>query len=223
MQATYQNGNIRTRCPDCDGAITTYAPNDASRTFGSILRDEGHYFGGVQYRRILYVLFKCAGCGRGGLAKLHDNGNLHSGALEWFVPTSIERASLPAGAPNGVTSEYREAELCASIGAWRAASGLLRSTLEKLLRANGYTKGSLADRIDMAASDGVITEARRKRAHEEVRVLGNDVLHDEWREVLADEVALAHHYVHRVAEDLYDDRASVEAILIAKGRLSANT
>jgi len=93
--------------------------------------------------------------------------------------------------------------------------------LEKLLRANGYVKGSLADRIDVAASDGVITEARRKRAHDDVRVLGNDVLHDDWREVKPDEVALAHHYVQRICEDLYDDRLSVEAILTAKKRIPA--
>jgi hypothetical protein len=75
-----------------------------------------------------------------------------------------------------------------------------RSALEKALKANGYMKGSLAARIDEAAGDGVITEARRKRAHEDVRVLGNDVLHDEWRSVTDDEVTAAH-YVQRILED----------------------
>src|SRR5690242_12532652 len=106
MQPIYQNGNITTRCPDCNGAVITYFPSDSSRSFGSILKDERHHFGGIAYARVLYILFKCAGCGRGGLAKLHDNGHVHQGKVEWFFPTSIERASLPAGIPDGVTSEY---------------------------------------------------------------------------------------------------------------------
>jgi hypothetical protein len=126
---------------------------------------------------------------------------------------------IPHTVPSGVQSEFREAELCASAGAWRGASSLLRSTLEKTLRANGYNKGSLADRIDEAAADGTITAARSKRAHEDIRVLGNDVLHDEWREVTAEEFDLAHRYAQRILEDFYDDRPSVEALLISKGRI----
>ena len=220
MQPTYKSLNVSSRCPDCDGAVTTFEHKNASSTHGIVIVDGQHFFEGTPCSRVLYMLMRCAGCGRGGLAKVHDQGNVSNGKLEWFFPTSIEQAKLPPGVPAGVESEYREAELCASIGAWRAASGLMRSTLEKLLRANGYVKGSLADRIDTAAKDGVITEARRRRAHDEVRVLGNDVLHDEWREVGADEALLAHHYVQRVAEDLYDDRPSVEAVLIVNGRLT---
>jgi hypothetical protein len=128
---------------------------------------------------------------------------------------------IPHLVPPGVQSEFRESELCASVGAWRAGSSLLRSTLEKTLRTNGYVKGSLADRIDEAAADAVITAARSKRAHEDIRVLGNDVLHDEWREVTEDEFDLAHHYAQRILEDFYDDRPSVEALLIAKKRIKA--
>ena len=129
-------------------------------------------------------------------------------------------APVPDGLPGGVTAEFREAELCASFEAWRAASALLRSTLEKTLKANGYEKGNLASRINQAAKDGVITQARANKAHEDIRVLGNDVLHDEWREVTEEEVALAHRYAQRILEDLYDDRPSVEAILKATGRIT---
>jgi hypothetical protein len=128
---------------------------------------------------------------------------------------------IPKGVPQGVQSEFKEAELCASVGAWRAASALLRSTLEKTLRANGYSKGSLAERINQASADGAITAARSKRAHEDIRVLGNDVLHDEWRDVTSDEFDQAHHYAQRILEDFYDDRPSVEALLIEKGRVKA--
>ena len=131
----------------------------------------------------------------------------------------MDQFSIPSGLPDGVQREFREAELCASVQAWRAGSALFRSALEKVLRANGYHKGSLADRIDEAAADGVITAARSKRAHDEIRVLGNDILHDDWREVTEDEFELAHHYAQRIFEDLYDDRPSVQALLIGKGRL----
>ncbi len=74
-------------------------------------------------------------------------------------------------------------------------------------------------RIDAAAADGVITAARQRKAHDDIRALGNDVLHDDWREVEADEVEDAHRYMQRILEDLYDDRATVEGILRAKGKL----
>jgi predicted NAD-dependent protein-ADP-ribosyltransferase YbiA (DUF1768 family) len=50
-------------------------------------------------------------------------------------------------------------------------------------------------------------------------LFGNDVLHDEWREVTGEEYEAAHHYVQRIVEDFYDPRAEVEATLIKSGRL----
>jgi hypothetical protein len=99
---------------------------------------------------------------------------------------------------------------------------MFRSVLDKTLRANGYKlKGgtNLEQQIDLAGGDGIITEARRRRAHDEVRVLGNDVLHDEWREIAPEDVDAAHHYVQRILEDFYDDRPSTLTVLRAKGRV----
>jgi hypothetical protein len=109
--------------------------------------------------------------------------------------------------------------VCASVNAWRAGSALLRSVLEKTLKENGDTGGTLDAKIDEAAADSVITASRSLRAHDDIRVLGNDVLHDEWRNVTADEYDRAHHYVQRILEDFYDDGPSAEAILRAKGRI----
>ena len=100
---------------------------------------------------------------------------------------------------------------------------MFRSVLDKTLRANGYKEKrgtNLEQQIDMAAADGVITEARKKRAHEEVRVLGNDVLHDEWHEIPAQDVEAARHYMQRILEDLYDDRESVLGLLRAAKRVA---
>jgi hypothetical protein len=220
MQPGYQDGNVRANCPDCEGAVTTFEVGDRHKEFGSISCERVTQIDGVKYRRIIYQLMRCAGCGRAGLAKILADAKVASGKLDWFFPNALDTAKIPACVPAGVVSEFREAELCASAQAWRSASGMLRSTLEKLLKVNGYNKGSLASKIDEAAADGVITESRKKKAHEDVRVLGNDILHDEWRAVTADEFSLAHHYVQRVIEDFYDDRSSVEAILISKNRIT---
>jgi hypothetical protein len=99
---------------------------------------------------------------------------------------------------------------------------MFRSVLEKTLIVNGYTRksdGDLYARIEAAAADGVITAARRERAHQEIRVLGNDILHDPWREVTEEEYKLARHYAQRILEDFYDHRGEVEKVLQAKKRL----
>jgi hypothetical protein len=76
--------------------------------------------------------------------------------------------------------------------------------------------------IDEAASDGAITTARSIRAHEEIRVLGNDVLHDEWRQISQEEFDLSHRYTQRILEDLYDDRHSVLKLLTARNRTAVD-
>lgn len=133
---------------------------------------------------------------------------------------------LPADVPDGIRREFEEAEKCLANQCHRAAAGLFRSVLDKVMRENGYKlkKGTpLEQQIDLAAEDGVIAESRRKRAHEEIRVLGNDVLHDEWQEIPEEDVQLSRHYCQRILEDFYDDRPTVEAQLTAKKRLPLAT
>ena len=211
------NGTVLTNCPHCN----------AHAAFGMssnpILIDGAHQYQGKQYGRIAFLLLSCGGCRHGVVAKIHDNGNFGGAQVECVHPASVERAGLPKGIPEGIQMEFREAELCAAHCAFRGASALLRSSLEKTLKANGYIKGDLKGKIDDAAADGVLTEARRKRAHEDIRVLGNDVMHDEWRTVAPDEYEQAHHYAQRILEDFYDDRKSVETILIARKRISAQS
>jgi hypothetical protein len=113
----------------------------------------------------------------------------------------------------------------------RAASALFRSTLEKTLKANGYEeiapsgfdRMNLQNKIDKATEEGVITEALRHRAHNEIRVLGNDVLHDNWKTIPDEDVEAAHRYSQRILEAFYDHRQSVEAILVTKHRIADPT
>src|SRR5262249_11175221 len=136
-----------------------------------IVLNRPHDVAGVgRVNRTLYFMLRCAGCQRGGIAKIGDNGAPEQGFLEDFYPFSIEMFAVPASVPADVTAEFREAERCAGHGTLRAASALFRSTLEKLLTANGYVNGTLQRKIDDAAADGVITEQRRQRAHDDIRV-----------------------------------------------------
>jgi len=154
-----------------------------------------------------------------GCVEMHgEDGSYPEDIFEllWFMPEAKERLQLPRNVPEGIGREFREGEKCMEHGAIRAAAGMFRSVLDKTLRANGYktNKGeSLAKQIDEAAKDGVITAARQRRAHDEIRVLGNDVLHDEWHEIPEEDVEAARHYSQRILEDFYDDRDSVLNIL----------
>jgi hypothetical protein len=219
---------VLAKCSSCEGAQSAFQSAGCQH-----ILNESHRLGDVEYVSIHYVLLRCPGCNRGAFAVLHTTrGQIADMTpkgvyLESFYPFSADALPLPAATPADLKTEFREAELCAAAGAFRGACALFRSTLEKALKANGYTKAidktltDLKARINAAAADGVITDARKTRAHDEIRVLGNDVLHDEWRLVTPEEVETAHRYTHRILEDLYDDRATVERVLIAKKRLPA--
>jgi len=212
---------VAAHCPICK-AITSFEYKQAVYHAAFFRAPNG-----TQFTRIMYVLSQCASCQHGGFAAVYDNGNGQQTFLREFYPYSIDTAPLPTAVPTDIQAEFREAEKCQGVGLNRAASALFRSVLEKTLKANGYTKGNdpslrdLQKRIYAAAADGVITQARQKKAHDDIRALGNDVLHDDWRVVIPEEVEDSHRYTQRILEDLYDDRETVAAVLVAKGRLSA--
>jgi Domain of unknown function (DUF4145) len=210
--------NVSAMCPTCNSTATFESKQ-------VVIQEGQHHINNWPYLRKLYVLSQCASCHRGGFACISDQGSPHVTFLNDFYPFSIDCAKLPVGVPKDIQAEFREAEACQGLGLNRAASALFRSVLEKTLKANGYTKGNdpslrdLQKRIDAAAGDGVITQARQKKAHEDIRALGNDVLHEDWREVTDEEVEDSHRYTQRTLEDLYDDRPTVEAMLVIKKRL----
>jgi hypothetical protein len=219
MQPIFAEGHVRADCPDC-GAPTTFEYRHSGSEFGTVIINKDAHFEGRHYSRVIYKLLRCSVCQRAGVAKVAANADYAADSvLVSFWPAAKPVAMLPAGVPEGVTKEYREAEICMSVEAWRGAAALLRSALEKTLKSNGYDESDLYKKVEAAGADGVITSSRRQRAQDLVRTLGNDVLHDDWRIVTRQEAEEAHRYVGRVIEDLYDDRAAVEAILVQKSRL----
>lgn len=220
MKPEFVDNCVRASCPGCADSRSTFVPKEGGSEFGSVIgRPTGPAPSGRSYSRAIYWLMKCGGCGRGALATIYCENEVRGGELADFFPYAREKARLPQATPADIVSEFREAELCSAVAANRAASALFRSALEKTLIANGYDSGNLKARIDAAAADGLITESRKARAHEDVRALGNDVLHEPWHAVDNAAVELAHLFSQRVIEDFYDDRATAERLLKEKGRL----
>ncbi len=235
----WPENNVLAHCPDCDAVTSFDSKGHANASLGVVVINRGQTYAGTLYTRTLWQAFRCSVCSRGAVAKLLDQGNSQTAILVDFLPQAIEKAALPASVPEDIVKEFREAELDATHGAHRSASAMLRSVLEKTLKRNGYDEvevmdkqnnpvldkqnipkksRKLIDRIDAAARDSLITETRQKRAHENIRDLGNDILHDDWQEVKQEEFEGAHKYAQRILEDFYDDRPTVEARLTAKGR-----
>jgi len=222
MAEIQESGSIIAFCPGCEGGKSTFEWTQQGKEFGSHERNEissGHTY------RASYRLYRCAGCGMGAFAKVLYTGRTEAGnnyypggsrRLIYFFPESGSRLPLPKAVPIGIQNEFREGESCLGHECLRAAAGMFRSVLDKTMRANGYktsTEKQLFDQIEAAATDGVITEARKIRAHNEIRVLGNDVLHDDWQEIPKEDVEASRHYCQRILEDLYDDRPSVLALI----------
>ena len=229
MAVINKEGNIIAHCPTCDGAKSSFEYAGSRGELGHVTkvfqREYRRSYG--EELRIRFQLFRCAGCGAGALGvikmmQVHGSYPQDIWELLDFYPEAKERLRLPKEVPIGIQREFREAEICSEIGCYRAAAAMLRSVLDKTLRANGYNtreNKNLKQQIDAAATDGVITRARQKRAHDEVRVLGNDVLHDDWHEIKEEDVEVSRQYLQRLLEDFYDDRPSVLVLLKTAERI----
>lgn len=219
-------GNVIAKCPGCFGSTSTFVWRDGggSSLSGAYVSARDHST--VANKRSVHQFFICSGCGIGGVGVVVIiNGFSYENSYSFrqlvdFHPEISECLPLPSEVPDGISKEFREAEKCMDSGCLRAAAGLFRSVLDKTMKANGYhTKESnLKKQIDAAADDGVITQARKKLVHDNIRVLGNDVLHDDWEAIPQDDVEASRKYCQRILEDLYDDRQSVLDSLRAKGR-----
>ena len=113
----HNTGNVTAYCPDC-GAMANFEKVGNSLT--------------TYQQEVVYTFHKCTNCLRGAVAQMNNS------ILASFFPYARKELNLPPDVPTDLTTEFREAELCISFSAYRAASALLRSTLEKTLKTNGY-------------------------------------------------------------------------------------
>jgi hypothetical protein len=221
-----KEGTIIAHCPGCHGAKSAYVwSSSKTGEFGSIKRPVSN---GTSEHYESYRLFRCGGCGRGGLGVIIEKIDIAGdypimfSKFDSFYPESGENLSLPENVPDGIKNEFLEAEKCFFNNCYRAALAMFRSVLDKTMRDNGFKtkeEKDLFKQIEAAMKDGILTQVRKKRAHNEIRVLGNDVLHEEWHSVPKEDVEVVRHYTQRILEDFYDDRETVIEQLKEKGRL----
>lgn len=221
MAPLFQNNNVIAQCPNCNGSLTTFERVVHGKPLGDVVVDKMHQHNGRTFQRIIWTLMRCASCGYGGMAEIHADNDPKTGQLGAFYPLAAKTQKLPNSVPDDIKKEYREAEKCFSFQAYRAASALVRSVLEKVLKLNGYNnKGNgLERKIELAGEEGIISAALSKRAHDKIKILGDDVLHEDWRDVTPTEVEESLNYALRILEAFYDDRETTVSILKSKKRL----
>ena len=135
-----RQGTIVACCPSCDGARSSFEWKSEGKELGSFF--EVIDGSDSPYDFISFRLFRCGGCGAGafGIIKYGGRGEYpeSDNKLILFYPEAKERLTLPEDTPKGIIKEFREAERCLENNCFRAASGLFRSVLDKLMGANGY-------------------------------------------------------------------------------------
>jgi hypothetical protein len=230
MEPSWANGSATAQCPTCKG-VTLFHNKDRSHEFGSVDRaiSDPEWLAAEEERsriapkhqrrgREVSYLVRCAGCGRAGLAVVYGGASpTEDGELHDFWPRAYSQVVIPTDVPPDIRKEFREAELCASVKAYRGGAALLRSTLERALKGSGYA-GVLDSMIEGAFNDGLISESRKEQAHHRLRVLRNDIVHDERVDVTPAEFEDARKYALWMLNDLYEDRTTVERQLKAKNR-----
>jgi hypothetical protein len=102
-------------------AVVPEAAKMAKRILAERLCLGPYQYKGKSYSGLRSIYSRCTRCGRGGLAIVLDNGSPESAVLESFYPPTVDRAKHPSGVPDGILTEFLEAELCASFGAKKSS------------------------------------------------------------------------------------------------------
>lgn len=91
--------------------------------------------------------------------------------------------------PSHISAPASEAHACHSINAYRAATLMARSVIEATAKEKGVTTGTLFQKIDALAAQGLLRAVVQDAAHE-VRLFGNDMAHGDFeQDVTAEESA----------------------------------
>lgn len=92
-----------------------------------------------------------------------------------WIPLEGFQTDFP-DVPEEIAKAATEAWRCHSAGSHRGAVMLARALVEATAKAKGIASGSLADKIDELAKNGLIRAAVADQAHE-IRHLGNSTAH----------------------------------------------
>ncbi len=168
--------SIQLTCPHCHAVKACFAGSGKLSPF----REKENLF---------LELMQCAICHEGIVAKIKhgavDNAQRLSRdqqpseySLVDHWPKRLE-AEIPTHIPDNVKSYYLQGVDCSSRKSFDAAGAVFRKTLEAALRALPSSgSGTLAKRIGSLPEEVGVTISMKKWA-EEIRLLGNDAVHEE--------------------------------------------
>ena len=160
------------RCPHCAVA------NPALLSVHTLEAAPGHPFALGLNKKMhwqIHVCQSCAGVVAAGMA--YDPDRLMAPGLqmlpkvEWIVPMPEAISQL---IPERVAYYLEQAQ--DTLASAAASIVMSASAVDSMLKCKGYEKGSLHERIEMAAGDGVITAEMSALAHD-VRLDANDQRH----------------------------------------------
>ncbi|MBW0270447.1 hypothetical protein ATM97_05185 [Nocardia sp. MH4] len=103
-----------------------------------------------------------------------------------------------------------EATGCFSVEHYRAAVILARAVVEATAKDKGFTKGTLADKIDAMQAAGRIRPHTKDAAHE-IRYMGNDMAHGDFATTIEkDEADDVLNFMSEILEEIYQGPARVD-------------
>jgi hypothetical protein len=140
--------------------------------------------------------------------------------VRWWPPK--KRHVDLSDVPRDLADTAREAYLCLSVGALRAALPLARAVIEATAKTKGITDGLVYQKIDKMAQQDYIRPHIKEAAHE-VRHFGNVVAHGDLHDKPTEEdVALALELMFEVLEEVFQSPARVQrAVEARKNRQAA--
>ncbi len=116
----------------------------------------------------------------------------------WPVPGAVLHESVP----ETVRSAFDEACKCLASGCPRAGAAMARCALEGIVVDRGETKGDLKTRLKNLADKGKLVSSLADWATE-VRLLGNDAVHDLTTDVLMEDARQLTEFIKELTKYLY--------------------
>jgi hypothetical protein len=107
-------GNITASSPGCNGSTSTFEYMYGGRELGfTIIKVPKPYRPFNEEVDAQFRLYRCAGCGMGGLGFVKMRGEVAKYPadiykLVWFMPEAKQRLPLPKAVPEGIRNEFRE-------------------------------------------------------------------------------------------------------------------
>jgi hypothetical protein len=215
---------VNAYCPVCD-ARSNFV-REAGGYSPPPSRELHEYYRRLGTGRMTFLLLRCVTCSLGAFAALYEPDSIRGYSmpeLACFHPYAFERLRLPEDTPDDIVSEFRSAENCAGIGEYRPAAAMLRSAIEKVLKKHGYDQWNLQGKLNQLKEDRIITGTLAKQNREIVKILADDVLHGEWRDISSDEYEKAYKYAHKLIDGFYDDHKNVLEELAELERIVPDT